>query len=256
MSTFISLLKKIQPMKKSITTLCCMLFAVYSIAQEFILHENIVKPSLNDNYITSIKKLRDVCAANKINMSWSTFVFEDNSYAHILPVKGTASIETDIWTELKSKIGQEEFQKLVAEIQASMASQIPGTIVAMPDHSYLKAADDEYYRMILFLQPLEGKETELENFFLEWKKHYVEKKSPSAYNVYKVQYGDQKESLYLINLSAKDAADMEARMGENRNLMGETLAYLWKKQMSFTKKYYFRRGYFAPDLGYSLRIAN
>ena len=238
------------------TTLCCMLVAVYSIAQEYILHENIVKPSLNENYITSIKKLRDVCAANKINMTWSTFVFEDNSYGHILPVKGTASLETDIWTELKSKIGQEEFQKLVAEIQASMTSQIPGIIVAMPEHSYLKAADNEYYRMILFLYPLEGKETELENFFLEWKKHYVEKKSPSAYNIYKLQYGEQKERVYLINLSARDAADMEARMAVNRNLMGETLGYLWKKQMSFTKKYYFRRGYFVPELGYALRTAN
>lgn len=256
MGKFISLQKKIQPMKKSITTLCCMLVAVYSIAQEYILHENIVKPSLNDNYITSVKKLRDVCAANKINMSWSTFVFEDNSYGHILPAKGTASLETDIWTELRTKIGQEEFQKLVAELQASMVSQIPGTIVAMPDHSYQKAADDEYYRMILYLYPLEGKETEIENFFLEWKKHYVEKKSPSAYNIYKVQYGEQKDRLYLISLSAKDAADMEARMGENRNLIGETLGYLWKKQMSFTKKYYFRRGYFAPDLGYSFRTVN
>lgn len=233
-----------------------MLMAVYSIAQEYILHENIVKPSLNDNYITSIKKLRDVCAANKINMSWRTFVFEDNSYAHTLPVKGTASLETDIWMELKSKIGQEEFQKLVAEIQASMVSQIPGIIVAMPEHSYLKPADDDYYRMVLFLYPLEGKETELENFFLEWKKNYVEKKSPSAYNIYKIQYGEQKERLYLINLSAKDATDMEARMTANRNLMGETLGYLWKKQMSFTKKYYFRRGYFAPDLGYSFTTAN
>ena len=213
-------------MKKSMTTLCCMLVTVYSIAQEYILHENIVKPSLNENYITSIKKLRDVCAANKINMTWSTFVFEDNSYGHILPVKGTASLETDIWMELKSKIGQEEFQKLVAEIQASMTSQIPGIIAAMPEHSYLKAADDEYYRMVLFLYPLEGKETELEDFFLEWKKHYVEKKSPSAYNVYKVQYGEQKEKLYLINLSAREAAEMEASMRENRNLMGETLGYL------------------------------
>lgn len=233
-----------------------MLFAVGSIAQEYILHENIVKPSSSENYITAVKKLRDVCAANKVNTSWSTFVFEDNSYGHILPTKGTASLETNLWTELKLKIGQEAFQKLVDELQASMTSQIPGIIVAMPEHSYLKAADNEYYRMILFLYPLEGKETELENFFLEWKKHYVEKKSPSAYNIYKLQYGEQKERVYLINLSARDAADMEARMAVNRNLMGETLGYLWKKQMSFTKKYYFRRGYFVPDLGYALTTAN
>lgn len=244
-------------MKKSITTIWCALcFTVCSFGQEFILHENVVQPSMTDQYIIAVKKLKDACVANKVNIAWSTFVFEDNSFAHVLPVKGSASLETDLWVELKSKIGQEKFDNLVSGLQASMVTQIPGTITAMPEHSYLKAAEGEQYRLVLFLFPLEGKETEIENFFLEWKKHYVEKKSPSAYNIYKLQYGEQKEKGYIINMSAKDAADMEARMSENRNLMGESLGYLWKKQMSFTKKYYFKRGYFAPDLGYALTPAN
>ena len=211
---------------------------------------------MTDQYIIALNKLKDACIANKINIAWNTFVFEDNSFGHLLPVKSSASLEADLWAELKSKIGQEKFDNLVGGLQAAMVRQIPGTLTAMPEHSYLKAADDERYRLVLFLFPLEGKEPEIENFFLEWKKHYVEKKSTAPYSIYKLQYGEQKEQGYIISLPAKDAADMEARMSENRDRMGETLGYLWKKQMSFTKKYYFRRGYFVPDLGYALRTAN
>ena len=191
---------------------------------------------------------------NKINIAWSTFVFEDNSYGHVLPVKGTASLEKDLWAELKSKIGQEAFDKLVSGLEASMESKKEGIIVAMPEHSYLDPAPDEKFRLSLFIFPLEGKESDTENLFLEWKKSYEEIKSPMAYHVYKMQYGNDKG--YVINFPAKNAAEMEQKASESNQLLGETSSRLWKKQMSLTKRYYWRRGYFAPELGYKYTAAN
>lgn len=242
-------------MKKTITTMCCiLLFAVCGIAQENVLHENIVRPSQTDDYITAVKKFKQTCEANKVEMVWHTFSIEDNSYVHVIPVKGTASLGADLWTNLKSKIGQEAFDKLADELKGNVESQIAWTATKMANHSYISPIEGEPYRMILYLYPLAGKEKELEDLFLEWKKYYEESKAAVTFHTYKIKY--QEEDGYLIALPAKDPADMERKFAETRQVLGETEARLWKKQMSLTKKYYWKRGYYSPDLSYSFSAIN
>lgn len=241
-------------MKKSITTLCCMLFAVCCIAQENVLHENIVRPSQTDDYIAAVKNFKQTCEANKVEMVWHSFSIEDNSFVHVIPVKGTASLEADLWTDLKSKIGQEAFDKLAEALKRNVESQIAWTATKMATHSYMSSVEGEPYRMLLYLYPLAGKEKELEDLFLEWKKYYEESKAAVTFHTYKIKY--QEEDGYLIALPAKDPADMERKFAETRQVLGETEARLWKKQLSITKKYYWKRGYYSPDLSYSFSAIN
>lgn len=234
---------------KTITTLCCILcFAVCGVAQQAVIHENNVHPSMTEQYKTAVLKLKDVCAANKINMKWVTMVFDDNTFAHVLPQPGEASLDTDLWVELKSKIGEDAFQKLVGDIRAAVASSVYGTSAFMPEHSYFDPKPDEPYRAILCVYPLSGKEAEMENLFLDWKKAFAACKTPENFHVYKVIHGG--EQAYLISLSAKDPADMEVKRSQTYQLGGD-MAELWNKQLKLTKKYFWRRGYFDPRLGYA-----
>ena len=98
-------------MKTLILTFSCALWiAACSFAQELVIHENNVHPFMTDAYRSAVLKLKEACVTNKINMRWHTMVFDDNTFSHFLPVQGTASVETDLWVELKSKIGEEALQ--------------------------------------------------------------------------------------------------------------------------------------------------
>jgi hypothetical protein len=238
----------------AVTLSCALLIAACSFAQEAVIHENNVHPSMTDAYRSAVLKLKEACVTNKINMSWVTMVFDDNTFSHVLPVQGTASVETDIWVELKSKIGNVAFEKLVADLGPAIASSTLGTSVPMPQHSYLDPKPGEFYRMMLFVFPLPGKETELENLFLEWKRAFESSKTTENYHLYKITYGADRG--YIVSLSAKNAADMEVKRNQTHQLMGDKEMELWKKQLSLTRKYFWRRGYFMPQLGYAYTAAN
>lgn len=237
-------------MKKPILTLLCALcVTVSAFAQEAVLHENIVRPSMTDAYHTAVMKIKEACAANKIKMSWRTLAFEDNTYGHAVAVDGKASLETDLWKELKSKIGDEAFDKLAADLEKNVESQLLGTMVFLPDHSYMDPKPDDGYRMILYIFPIAGKETDTEDLFLEWKKTYESNKTPLNFHVYKTSYGPDQG--YLVSFSGKNPADVEAKIAATHQLLGDIGGELWKKQMSLTRKYFYKRGYIVPELSYA-----
>lgn len=240
--------------KLFLTFSCALWIAACSYAQEAVIHENNVRPSMTDEYRAAILKLKEACATNKVNMRWLTMVFDDNTFSHVLPVQGTASLDTDLWVELKSKIGQEAFEKLIADFQPAIASRNYGTAVLMPQHSYLDPKPDEFYRMILFVFPLPGKETEMENLFLEWRKAFESGKATENYHIYRTAYGADRG--YLISLSAKNAADMEVKRNQTHQLLGDKEMELWQKQLKLTDRYFWKRGYFAQQLGYTYTEAN
>ncbi|MEX2234866.1 MAG: hypothetical protein WD824_22070 [Cyclobacteriaceae bacterium] len=237
-------------MKKLIVTICCALcMAVCALGQQAIIHENAVRPPMTKSYIEGIKKLKEACSTHKTKMSWFTVAFDDNSYAHVLPVEGTASLQTNLFADLEAKIGADAFASLVAPIQEAIDSRMESISIAMPDLSYLDPLPGERYRMILYVIPLEGKEAEMEKVFAEWKKTYESKKATENFHIYRMTSGP--EAGYLISISAKNPADMEAKRAKNYQLVGaDVIASLWDKQVALTKKYYWKRGYFVPELGY------
>ena len=242
-------------MKKLIVTICCALcMAVCALGQQAIIHENAVRPAMTKSYVEGVKKLKEACTANKIKMSWRTIVFEDNSYAHVLPVEGTASLQTNLFGDLEAKIGADAFASLIAPIREAIDSRTESISIAMPDLSYLDPLAGENYRMILFLVPLDGKEAEMEKVFAEWKKTYQSKKVTENYHLYRIT--SRPDAGYMISLSAKNPADMEAKRAKTNQIVGQdVIAALWDKQVALAKKYYWKRGYFIPELGYDHSVA-
>ena len=110
-------------------------------------------------------------------------------------------------------------------------------------------AEDELYRAILFVFPQEGKWSEMEALFLDWKKAYELKKASSNYHVYKILYGPDEG--FIVSLSARNGAHMEEKSIETHRQLGDVERELWNRQLKLTKRYFWKRGYVAPGLSYS-----
>lgn len=240
-------------MKKPIPTLLCALcVTVSAFAQEkpreIVIHDNVVSPSKNQAYRAAVMKLKEQCTQHKVNMTWNTVAMDDNTYVHTLPVEGTAAYEMDHFAELKTKIGVDAFDALIAELQDGIESQVERLSITMPEHSYRRPMPDENYRMVLRVIPLEGKSQALEDLFLEWQKLYASKNANENFGIQRVRSGD--EESYSIILSAKSPADMARKREESMNLLGDMANELWNKQLALTKKYFWRRGWIVPELSY------
>lgn len=246
-------------MKKPILTFLCALgVTVSAFAQEtpreIVIHDNIVSPSKTEAYRAAVRKLKDHCTQNKVNMAWNTIVMEDNTYVHLLPIEGTASFDMDHFAELKTKIGVDAFDSLIAELQDCIESQSEKLSVTLPDHSYGQSMPDERYHMVLRVIPLEGKAQALEGLFLEWQKLYASNGAKENFRIQRVRSAD--EQSYSIILTAKDPADMARKRNESIKLFGDKADELWKKQLALTKKYFWRRGWMVPELSYDYKDAD
>jgi hypothetical protein len=233
---------------KLLTLACCMAFLAGAFAQQSVLHENVVPPWKTEAYAAAIMKLKEACVANKVKMSWRTVQLSDNNFAHILPVEGTASVETDLFVELRSKIGEEAFASLVGGIQENMDGRILGTLAFMPGHSFLKPDPGEMYRRFLYIFPLAGKEKEMEDLIMEWKSAYEQYKSPENFNVYRINYGG--EQGYVLSLAGKNRVDQATRRQKSIDLLGDTGTKLWRRTSAICKKYFWKEGQIRADLSY------
>jgi len=245
-------------MKKLINTSCCILFfAAYSVAQEapdrFAIFEDNVKPSMDVQYKEALKKLKNACEENKINsFSWVSVMFEDNSYHHLVPIKGMGDLDKNMMADLESKMGKEALSSIFNELNQCVDRQTSSVVSFHKDMSYLEPAEGENFRDLLFWYVLPGKEMEAEKIIMEWKGLYESKKAPNGYAVYKVDLGN--EPGYVIVSWGKDEADHAVKMMKTHEMFGEEGNQLWSKTMLITKRYDSRRAWVLPEYSYGSTV--
>jgi hypothetical protein len=239
-------------MKKTILTLWCTLcIAVFAFAQQkYFIHENVIKPSMSQAYEASIKKLRDACTQHKINLTWSTMRYDDNTYGHFFPIAGLGALDKSVFEELYQKMDKQAFESIWTDISKCIETDNEVVVTSLPHLTYLPPTEGENYRAILFFSPLPGKWQENEMVFAEWKKAYEAKKAPSGFQIFRIMFGNQ--SGYAVVISAKSMADFSDKQNKTFAVAQDDINRLWTKQMSLVKKTYWRYGYFIPELGYTL----
>ncbi len=247
-------------MKKLIVTHCCALwFSVCAFAQEvpsrqFLVYENMVKPSMTAEFRASSKRITDACTLHKVNVNWFSIIYDDNTFLNIFPLKNLADLDKNLFAELETKMGREAFSKLWPDFFKCLESVNSFITTKLEELSYLRPAEGENYRSFLFITPILGKSQEIEKVFAEWKTAYESKKATEGFHVYRTRFGA--DTGYFIALWAKDPTEMAAKRSQSSKLLGEEASRLWQKQSAFIKKYYWKNGYMAPELGYSFSPSN
>ena len=244
------------PMKKLINTSCCvLLFAAWSVAQDvptrFAVFEDNVKPSMDVQFKEALKKLKMACEENKItSFGWTSVVFDDNSYHHLVPIKGMRDLdEKNMMADLEGKMGKEALSGIFRDLGKCVDAQSSSVVSFLPDLSYQASpAAEETFRDLLFWQALPEKEMEAESIAMEWKKLHESKNAPNGYAVYKVDLG--REPGYVFVSWGKDEADHATKAMKNNETLGEEGNRLWSKTMLITKSYRSRRAWVLPEFSY------
>lgn len=240
-------------MKKSFSAfLCCFLLTVCALAQDgaprlFVVHEDIVKPSMNASYHEVMKRFKAASVQHKLNFNWTTVAHEDNTYVHLLPLKSLNELgdRGKPFMELETKMGKEAYSNIFSEKDKAIESHNEFVVEIMPSLSYLTPVPGENYRKVLFWIPLPGKEPEAEKILSEYIKLIQTKKVPSGYTTYKIVFG--RDPGYAMVSWGKDEADYAAKNQKSLELMSEEGSKLWARTMEITRKLSSKRGWVLPQ---------
>jgi hypothetical protein len=239
-------------MKKKITSLFILLLCAgmcfgQTPGQMFAVFHDQVKPSMNSAYRDALKKLKLTCEQQKSPFYWTTVAFDDNSYSHMIPVKGYADMDKNLMADLETKIGKEGLGGIFADFDKCVESATSYMITSVPSMSYLGPAPaGENFRDILFWYPMPGKDVEAEKIIQEWLKLYQSKNSPAGVLTFKSVFGT--EPGYAFVSWAKDPIDMETKFKKHNELVGVEAGKLWEKTLAITRKYNHIRAWVASDL--------
>ncbi len=249
-------------MKKNLISSFCfvlffsgLMFAQQSAAPaKFAIYEDIVKPSMDAQYKEGLKKLKAACDLHKADFSWTSVVYDDNTYAHLIPIKGFADLDKNMMAGLETKMGKEALGGIFTELEKCVESSSSFVATMLPDLSYLSPQTGENYRDIMFWEVLPGKEAEGEKLIMEWLNLYKSKNAPNGVLTYKVLFG--RAPGYAFVHWGKSPLDLETKSQKSNELFGEEAGKLWAKTMTMTKKYYHRKAWVLPDFSKTLTTAS
>lgn len=246
-------------MKKMLTSLwCTLLIAGYALAQDapvmFAIYEDNVKPSMDAAYKETLKRLKDACELHKVGVSWTSVVHDDNSYAHLIPIKGFADLDKNMLSDLETKMGKEALGAIFANLDKCIASKTSFVVAMLPNLSYLSPQAGENFREILFWEVLAGKEGEGEKMIMEWVNLYKSKNAPNGVVTYKVLFG--RHPGYAFISWGKNPLDHATKAQKNHELFGDEAGKLWQKTQAITEKYYHKTAWIMPDFSRSAAQAS
>ena len=243
-------------MKKLITLLLLTLVSPLSLLfgqtdpVKYMVHEVIVKPSMDVQYREATKKLIAACEGNKTSFGWTAVSHDDNSYLYLAPMKDFSELGVSHFAELRKKLGDEAMNKIWSAIDECTVSSSDYVVAMLPEFSYLGPPPaEEHYRDVTYWWPLHGKNPEAQKLLAEWKKLYESKKSQDGYTVYRVLYG--RELGYAIVSWGKNRLDAATKASKSDELLGEESHKLWLRTQAISWKYENKRAWINSDLSYT-----
>ncbi|GAA4321590.1 hypothetical protein GCM10023115_49260 [Pontixanthobacter gangjinensis] len=223
--------------------------------QLYVVHEDHVKEGMMDKHKEGDKKI--VKAAkdqNMKNMSWITFVADNNRVMYLSPIENMAELDKNPFDELEKKMGEEEFDKLFDSFDGTYSEhgdyilRLDNELSYMPNGMTV-TPEGEHYRELTYYHIPPGEGEKAEEIAREVKKLYSEKNSNLHYRLYKSGFGNM-GYYFMVAVAAKSPAEMEEKRKKNIDIIGdEGKAVLDKVENNFrdTEKV---TGYIMPDLSY------
>ena len=230
-------------------------FAQEAKKQLFVVHEDVVKPSMvtkyekiSKNLVTQLKEhgvseISEMCAATN-----------DFHYYYITPVDNMAALDEKPWKSVQEKMGKEAFEKMWEGYGECYDKHSTYMLSLSPEDSYDPQNSDimdpeALYRRWQFFYIDPAKAEASNKVVKKWKALSESKNIANGYRVYRGGMGTE-QPLILVIEWAKDAAALAAQNAEDAKLYGEEGQELWGKTLSITRKYEVKEGTMRPDLSY------
>ena len=249
------------------TILCCLFMPFLFNAQEeasakhFWIHEDVVKPSMLQEYEKSAMELAQKCKEYNIeDVNWITSSTDDFRYLYVTPINSMADINSKGFDKLREKMGAEAFGNMFSSMDKCYTKHGSYVITLDPELTYMpdgitQTPDGQNYRKFYYLYTTPENFATLGEKMAEVKKLYADNGSKSHYRVYRSGFGTMSD-YYLVAVAAEDAIDFEQRSAENDALLGEEAGPVFADVMKYVTKMDVISGRMRPDLAYSPSINN
>lgn len=216
--------------------------------------EDIVKPSLTNEYEAALSDLKSLLTENKVSdFSYYAHLLDNFHFVHITPLKNLHDIEKGTMEFLAAKVKGKEFDLVWADLTATTAASRNYILRYRPELSY--APETIYwgkktpYRRWNYLYFSPGFEKNIEKLLKAWKTLYEQKKVTSGFRIFSGFVGVERP-LYIFTTWAEDPLDFQNNLAKVIEILGDDGAALWSETMTYVRVSETIEGWFLPQYSY------
>lgn len=225
-------------------------------SQKFIVHEDLVKPSMVAEYESATKTFAETMNEhNATDAAFLTVSLDDMRYLYISAIDNMAALDADPFESVVETMGKDGFANMMSEYDGTFESHKNYVISLSHDLSYNSGEimmEGINYRHFTYYFINPDKWQEAKAIAKEWTELYTAKNAPHGYRIYTGGLGT--ESMIMVVNWAKDAQEFQANQAENQAALGD-VDQLMGRTMAITRKMESYDGMIRPDLSYQPKSA-
>lgn len=231
-------------------------FAQESKNQLFYIHEDLVKPSMIQEYEQISKEFKEACIEHNLQgLSWQVASTSTGRYLNISPIANMAELDQNVMAPLAEKMGDEAFKDMFKRFNQCYDKHGDYTVYLNEELTYMPegintTTEGQNYRKWHFLHVTPENIPNLKAKLIALKALYARKGSKEYYRIYHNGFGGMGD-YYVAVLSAIDEEDYAKKSKANEVLLGEEGKKLFDEVFQYVFKYEVESGGMHPDLGYT-----
>ena len=224
--------------------------------QSYGVHEEVVIPSMVNEYETAVKELvANVKKYDIKELKWITSVTNDNRYLYLYPIANMADLDKDNFKLLAEKMGADKLGDLFNRTNKCINQYFDYVLRLDKDLTYMpggitQTPEGQNYRRFYYLRYTPQQEEKLVASLKAVKDMFQKKNSKMDYRVYRSGFGSGGEYI-MVAIAAKDVVTYETMNAENDKMFGEEGAKVFGEIMKNISKMEEVSGNMRPDLATS-----
>jgi hypothetical protein len=220
--------------------------------QKFIVHEDIVKPSMVAQYEAASKAFKEALDEHgSAEAKFLTVSLDDMRYLFVSPIENMAALDNNpLFKALKEALGEEGVETLMSGFDGTYETHKNYVLNLSNELSYNSGEIVEegvYFRHFDYYFVNPDKEKEAKAISKEWKELYESHNIPQGYRIYTGGLGT--EPLIMVVQWATSAEEFYAQQAKTREALGD-VKDLESRTMAITRKFESHDGQIRPDLSY------
>ena len=220
--------------------------------QLFIVHEDVVKPSMIAKYEQTSKALKDLLEAHSYSdLKYMTVQSDNNRYLYLSTAENYAEMDKNVWAGIFEKAG-DELNRIFEGFDGCYDTHWNYTLRLNHDLSYDSEGinnDDKLFRHFTWYYIDPAMESEAHEVAKEWKELFKSKGVKQSYRIYQSDMG-MHTPMYIVIQQAKDQASWLKESEAAQKALGEDGARLSAKTAALCTKIEEFNGRMRPDLAY------
>ncbi len=226
--------------------------------QMYWVHEDNVRPGMGAEHEKVDKQLISEFKKHDIKINWLALTSENGTYRYVLPIKDMNEIQNNQFATLMEKMGKDAFENMMNGYNKSTNSQgdylisLDEELTYMPD-GFTQTPEGENYRRFTNYTVSPANMAEFRKKAIKVKEMFKTNNSQLHYRVYQYGFGMTGKT-YMVAMAAKNSADLESRINESGQKMGEDFQKLLGELNALADDIEIEYGWTRPEI--SMMVSN